>query len=892
LGLGNTTRATIDAYRLVIGTTSDTTTAGGILIGGDVEIYRSAANFLRIGDNLVVDLTSKLTQQTLIGTGSHSTNAFLTLNGTIPDASSALVGVDANMVGGLTHSGSGSSITGFLGRPSTANFGSSTVVTDMTDFYASQPVNGILSSVTNMTGFYVGDFLVSAATNKYGFKSLMTQGTNKWDLYLAGGASSYISGSVGIGNALQSTIESFRLLVGTPLDSTSNKGMSFGGDTTLYRYGVNSLKTDGDFNIGQAVYIGQFANFVSYGSSLFPPNPSGNNITIFTQQGITWQRESDGNTIALTNEQGNVYEEEVDVLGNTATPTTIYDSTGLVANANFVFSLTDRIASSFLNVNASTLTSMDLSFQRGGLTGGLAKVEIWSFDILTNKPLAYIGESTNSQNIGVIPTTFTPQLFNFVFSGVSLSAGTKYFMVAKVVGGSNPFNVLLSVNGAGNGVDWKSISTDSGATWTAAVHTQLPLLKVTGDVMVGPSGNNQMSPIVANPLGTILTLPKDKIYLLGNNLVARTVSAGSGEVRISKKNHTMSNGDIVTVAATNALDGITAGQMTGSFLVTVVDTDTISIATAGSATVGGVYGYVNRVSTIKIRYYLVGQKELELYLNGVLQRRGEHWDELGTSNTQSNTVKIYREFNIKDRVTWRIDSNGGQTMIGAGGGGGSGSLQSAYNSGSTISISPAAPVEISGSGTLMNIYGILNAYTTISKGHEFSTQVASPVASGKYGLWVDTAGVLYYHKDTVDIAIFSSSSENLTSSGLENGALTTMVFQTPVSYGSLGTLQRVDVSSEALSTATFGVVSSASIGVGSTGSVCTSGKMENVVGSFTFGDVIYVDKTGSLSNTKPSIGVGGFVSGDSIVRIGVILRNKTNPLLKDLIIGVQYVGKL
>ena len=721
LGLGSNVQADLNTHRLVIGTIADTTIAGGMLIGGDVELYRSSANYLTLADNLIVDLTTKLTRQTVVGSGLQQFNSFVTLNGVIPDVSTDVVGFDAKFTANTSHT---ASITGYLSRPTTANFGIATTIYDMIGYRAAQPTKGTLATVQNMIGFMADDIASVATVNRMAFYSLMAKDAKKWNIYVAGDASNYIAGSVGIGNALQSDIESFRLLIGTTADTTPVKGIGFSNDTNLYRNGVNSLRTDGEMYVGLSAYIGKFANLKSYVASL-PAVPATNSLSIFAKDQIIWQRASDGNVIALTNEQGNVYEEEV-------------------------------------------------------------------------------------------------------------------------------------------------------------------------DVVAVPSGNNQMAVIAPSIPGTNIILPKDRVFLVGNSLFGTTVASGSGVIRVSKNYHGLSNGDIVTVRTSTAIDGIPALVITGSYAITFIDGDTFSIATAGSAITGGITGTINRITVVKTREYLVGQQELEMYLNDVLQRRGIDWGEVGITDSQSNIVKIYRDIKLYDRVTWRLDSNGGQTMIGGGGGGGAGNLQDAYDGGNSIGVVVGTPVSLYaavGSGILLDVDGTINTTKIISDAYQFNPLLASPFVSGDYGVWLNSSGDLMFRQNTLDINLSIGRASYLTSFGT-NGTLVALAQGSPVSVSISGTLQPVNVSDTANATASVGIVFAPSIGVGAIGEYITNGLFIGMGAVFSFGDVIYVDKSMALSNVRPSVGVGGFLAGDYIVKIGVVVRNQSNPLVKDLLVGVQVVGKL
>ena len=54
----------------------------------------------------------------------------------------------------------------------------------------------------------------------------------------------------------------------------------------------------------------------------------------------------------------------------------------------------------------------------------------------------------------------------------------------------------------------------------------------------------------------------------------------------------------------------------------------------------------------------------------------------------------------------------------------------------------------------------------------------------------------------------------------------------------------------------------------------------------------YIDKTGNLTNIKPSEGVNGFIALDWIVKVGIVVKNNTNPVLKDIKIRLENRGQI
>ena len=68
--------------------------------------------------------------------------------------------------------------------------------------------------------------------------------------------------------------------------------------------------------------------------------------------------------------------------------------------------------------------------------------------------------------------------------------------------------------------------------------------------------------------------------------------------------------------------------------------------------------------------------------------------------------------------------------------------------------------------------------------------------------------------------------------------------------------------------------------------------MKGLVTTATFGDIMYVAKDGSLTNIKPTDGEDGFVSGDFVIKVGVIVKDSNNPSQKNLIVNIQVMGQL
>jgi hypothetical protein len=120
----------------------------------------------------------------------------------------------------------------------------------------------------------------------------------------------------------------------------------------------------------------------------------------------------------------------------------------------------------------------------------------------------------------------------------------------------------------------------------------------------------------------------------------------------------------------------------------------------------------------------------------------------------------------------------------------------------------------------------------------------------------------------------------------ENQSGQTIPILSVVSIDATGRIKQTDVSVEAEAKSLCGITLQ-SIADNSTGEIATDGIVENITTSLTFGDLVYLSKTGTLTNIIPEIGIGGFVAGDAVIRVGVIARNAANPSNKDLVLRIE-----
>jgi hypothetical protein len=128
-------------------------------------------------------------------------------------------------------------------------------------------------------------------------------------------------------------------------------------------------------------------------------------------------------------------------------------------------------------------------------------------------------------------------------------------------------------------------------------------------------------------------------------------------------------------------------------------------------------------------------------------------------------------------------------------------------------------------------------------------------------------------------------------SGYQNGAGGTLLKATPVSINTNGQLIPVDVSDENNVRSMVGLTMD-NIPNAATGQVIDFGRLENISTSFPLRTLVFIDKSGNLTDIEPAVGVNGFLVGDFSVFVGIIVKNEFNPLQKDLKLMLTLAGQL
>ncbi|MCG3175462.1 MAG: hypothetical protein MOGMAGMI_00391 [Candidatus Omnitrophica bacterium] len=295
-------------------------------------------------------------------------------------------------------------------------------------------------------------------------------------------------------------------------------------------------------------------------------------------------------------------------------------------------------------------------------------------------------------------------------------------------------------------------------------------------------------------------------------------------------------------------------------------------------------------------FYVVGAGVLEVYLNGRYLRSGIDYNEIGAINNPSNEIQMIYDLEVDDELTFRQDATGGILSTSSG----LDTLQDVYNNGRIINVASAQPVVINGpvSEKLLVINGDIEVTGVIDpKGITFTREATNPlIALGQDGLWVDSTGNLNTYKHgvgSVDITsiVSGGGAATIVKDSFVNGTLSTLSKGALVSIDSDGELELIDVSDEQSVDSFVGIVYE-DIDSLASGDVVVSGRLENITTSIAVGQAVYISKTGTLTTDKPNIGVNDFEAGDFVVKVGLIVKNKDNPLQKDLLVRVSTPKQL
>jgi hypothetical protein len=249
--------------------------------------------------------------------------------------------------------------------------------TDVINFYALNAIKGAGSTITNLHGLYIEN--QTQGTNNYGITSLVSSGTNKWNVYASGTAQNYFEGSMGIGAMLPvgkldvfassgggaGTVVPVSITVGDtssgnawPGDGTLSTVFNyFSGDGTnngvRFRHGVGETNTSGSTSVWKIQYraAGGAINSYTGFSNALTVDTSGN-VLVTGVGGLGYGTGSGGTVTQVTSRTTGV------TLNKTNGAITLVSGAGLATFQSFTVTNSTVAATDVVHVTQKSGTDL------------------------------------------------------------------------------------------------------------------------------------------------------------------------------------------------------------------------------------------------------------------------------------------------------------------------------------------------------------------------------------------------------------------------------------------------------------------------------------------------------------------------------------------------------
>lgn len=351
---------------------------------------------------------------------------------------------------------------------------------------------------------------------------------------------------------------------------------------------------------------------------------------------------------------------------------TLTGTLSLSVNQVAYVTLNRNSAVNIANLGALTISSVD--------TLPLNE-NIFIFAYRLNDTSIVLWDRTPIRNYSTIIANIEPEIDTFTLIPASAITSGQSFNINTALD-ANKYYVWFNKDGAGGdphvigrvGIPVAIISADSALTVASKTNTALNLVagfssvdNLNGTITVSrtsagitaDSSNNNMGvgfsiAVIQQGTGSPLN------YILDGDLLETSIK------KLDRKLSEIEN--IIPDQAYEELLTVIAGVPTNSNEVTG------PIAAPASLTIP-----LDSRSLSIARPYIVGDGQLEVFLNGQYQILGVDWAEVGVAGSQSVTIQILRNLVVTDQLTFRIDNL--STDGGTGSGGGSGEINTASNVG-------------------------------------------------------------------------------------------------------------------------------------------------------------------------------------------------------------------
>lgn len=294
--------------------------------------------------------------------------------------------------------------------------------------------------------------------------------------------------------------------------------------------------------------------------------------------------------------------------------------------------------------------------------------------------LKYIGSPSPAASqpmyVSALVPDSVPQITLFTFGTQVQTAQSSYFFIYPA-SQLRSFYVWFNVNAGGTdpnpGAGTTGIEVDIGLGYTAAqvaaaVTTALNSLFSQDFIAVQQGGPNTNEVLVTNTSAGATTASVNGDMISPFAIATDQVGTGTG-------NNFIKDGDNLTLAIKELDEAI--GQFFAAINEPAYD-QTIDIVVSGATPPTSLNGPVAANTVISlpnnsrlanaVQKYEVGKGYLQVFLNGVYQRLGIDWAEVGVAGSLSNSYQTLIGYVVGDSIELRISGSGG----GSSGGGGEG----------------------------------------------------------------------------------------------------------------------------------------------------------------------------------------------------------------------------
>jgi len=488
---------------LSIGTTTDPG-AGGLITTGNVTLGDASTDTVTVNGYMGVGVAPN-SAIALYARGTALTGTTQTGVYSYPTATSAAT----------------VALRSFSAQPGTAD--AVFTVADVAGFYAFNPVKGAASTITNAHGLYIVD--QTQGTNNYGITSLVSSGSNKYNIYASGTAQNYFAGNVGIGTttpANQLTVSSAASVIIQALGTNAANPSLFraqNSDGVTFDFRMNGSSAATNPSTAQITTSGtQSIAFIQSGVESMRIIGSSNNVGIGTATPSSRLDVADATSaiLTLTRTDSTAGNGVIRSIGNTGVTNASINLGGGVNN-NMVFNTNGsermRILSTgeIIRGGSAGVTSSGGSvtgIETLGGTTAASSIGQYAFATTNAAPFLEMGFSRNA-TVGSQTVVNNGDVLGAIrFSG---SDGTNFVRGAQIAGfvdgtpGTNDMPGGLYFSTTADGASTPSIRMTLNAAGNVGIGTSSPRS------LLNPSGSGST--------GAVLTLENSNTALTTGNVI-------------------------------------------------------------------------------------------------------------------------------------------------------------------------------------------------------------------------------------------------------------------------------------------------------------------------------------------------------------------------------------